>query len=347
MNNEQTKKRFSVRDASWVTIGLAVLSIVTFLAVSDSRMGYGGGYRAYMGNSGGVEYSVEAPTAGIEMDKSSAPSQSGAAPDYYPYPGGGEVPVTDTREFLKTYYNAQMQTRDVMGLTRRVETTVRGYDGRVDQQSSSDKYGSVSFALPESKYEAFRAELESMVGSRFLSVNISSQNLLSQKVSIEDQQKQANTRLADYQTSRANLISPHASTVQLLQSKINNATAQLAPLRAQVSTPPIESQIQTLTAELSSLNKQLASENTRYSSALKSADANIASAQQWQKAVQTQDKKLLDSVATVTGTVSIRWISFWDMLQLYLPGNCIPGIFLLLTIISFWNDRRRALVVRA
>ena len=30
------------------------------------------------------------------------------------YPGGNEVPVTDTREFLKTDYYAQMRTRDVM-----------------------------------------------------------------------------------------------------------------------------------------------------------------------------------------------------------------------------------------
>lgn len=348
MNNEQTtEKRFKVRDASWLTIGLAVLTLGTFLAVSGPRGQYGYGYPVMMGGWTENSFGTQAiPTAGVEMDKAGAPSSGMmVAPDYYPYTGGGEVPVTDTREFLKTYYNAAMRTRDVMGLTRRVETTVRGYDGRIDHQSSSDKYGSVSFALPESKYDAFRTELESLVGSRYLSVSVSSQNLLSQKVSIEEQQTQANKNLADYQASRTSLVSAHASVVQSLQSKINTATAQLATLRAQVSTPAVESQIQTISAELAMLNKQLASENSRYTAQLKNADANIKYATEWQRAVQTQDKKLLDSVATVTGTVSIQWISFWQMLQLYFPGNCIPGIFAFLTLVSFWNDRRRALAV--
>ena len=109
---------------------------------------------------------------------------------YYPYPyQNPDVPITDTREFLKMYYNASMRTRDVPALTRKVETTVRGYDGRIDSESSSGTYGYVSFAVPQTKYDSFRAELEGLVGSRFLSVNISSQNLLSQKVSIEEQQK--------------------------------------------------------------------------------------------------------------------------------------------------------------
>jgi len=324
MNNTPTQ-RFKVRDASWLTIGLAVLTVVTFLAVSGPRGQYG--YPVTMMGSGWAEDSggtrAVTPMSGVELDNASAPSAGMMAPDYYPYPGGGEVPVTDTREFLKTYYSATMQTRNVATLTRRVETTVRGYDGRIDQQSSSDKYGSVSFALPEAKYEAFRAELESLIGSRFLRVNISSQNLLSQKVSIEEQQTQANKNLSDYQASRASLVSSHASTVASLQSRINAATS----------------------TELASLKQQLAYENSRYASQLKSLDANIKYAQEWVKAVQTQDKKLLDSVATVTGTVSIHWISLWEMLQLYLPGYSIPGIFALLTVVSFWNDRRRMMGV--
>lgn len=328
MSNEQTpEKRFKVRDASWLTIGLAVLTLGTFLAVSGHRGQYG--YPAtMMGFGGTVELdSRMGPSSTNEaVSDVSAPSAGMmVAPDYYPYPGGGEVPVTDTREFLKTYYNATMKTRDVLGLTRRVETTVRGYGGRVDQQSSSDKYGSVSFALPQSKYEAFRTELESMVGSRFLSVNISSQNMLSQKISIEEQQTQANKNLADYQSTRATLVSTHASAVQVLQGKINAATS----------------------TERTSLQQQLAYENSRYAAQLKNADANIKYATEWQKAVQTQDKKLLDSVATVTGTISIQWISFWDTIQLYLPGNGIPGIFAILTLVSFWNDRRRALSISA
>jgi len=199
MNNN--KLGFLPEYISWSTIVFTLLAIVTFFAVSNpslqyaTRMGFGGGI---------VNYSEKSlpPNAGggAPMMDNSVTSRL-MRPDYYPNP---EVPITDTREFLKTYYKASMQTRDVSALTRRVETTVRGYDGRIDNESSAEKYGYVSFVLPQAKYETFRAELESLVSSRFLKVNISSQNLLSQKVGIEEQQKQADSKLANYMTATEN-----------------------------------------------------------------------------------------------------------------------------------------------
>src|SRR3989344_3622342 len=191
------------KHVSWLTIALALLAIITFVAIYRPNiqyavpMGRGGGIMENSVSSGAVPpTSVGAPMMDNSLSKT-----------YYPYPyPSPDVPITDTREFLKIYYNASMQTRDVQGLTRRVETTVRGYDGRVDQQSSSPKYGYVNFALPQSKYDAFRTELESLVDSRFLTVNISSQNLLSQKVSIEEQQKQADTALSDYKAARQKIV---------------------------------------------------------------------------------------------------------------------------------------------
>jgi hypothetical protein len=269
-------------------------------------------------------------------------SVSGSAyyPSPYPY-SNPDVPVTDTREFLKTYYTASMYTRNVQDMTRRVETTVRGYDGRIDQESSSPKYGYVSFAVPQAKYDAFRTELESLVDSRFLTVNISSQNLLPEKVSIEEQQKQADSTLSGYQTSRTKLVSAHASAAQSLQSKIDADTAELVSLRAQSQTPQIEAQIQSVSSDLSLRQKQLADENASYAAQLKNIDANISYAEDWQKAVQTHDQAFLDNVATVTGTVSIQWISLWDIAQLYLPGYWIPAIFAALSFLSLLADRRR------
>ena len=309
---------------SWLTIVLALLAIGTFIFISNpgvqyaTRMGYSEG--------GGV---VPPTAVGVPMMDGSARSDSvqGSVGSgmYYPYPyPNPEVPITDMREFLKIYYNASMRTRDVPGLTRRVETVVRGYDGRIDQESSSEKYGYVSFAISEKKYDAFRTELEGLVDSRFLTVNISSQNLLSQKVSIGEQQKQADTSLADYQSARQKLVNAHALSVQALQAKID------AP--------------ETSASDRTLFNQQLASENATYAKRLASADANIKYAQEWQKAVQTQDQTLLNTVATVTGTVSIQWIGLWDIAQLYLPGYWIPAIFAALAFLSYLRDRRRLLV---
>jgi hypothetical protein len=282
-----------------------------------------------------------------EGSVSGAPAQPGQMTDSkmsypypYPYPNP-DVPVTDTREFLKTYYSASMRTRDVQGLTRRVETTVRGYGGRIDQESSSPQYGSVTFALPQSKYDAFRAELESLVGSRFISINISSQNLLPQKQSIEEQQKRADTTLSDYKAARQKIVNLHVSATESLQSKIDADTLRLTFLNAQPGTPQGLLEIKNLSDELAALKAQLASENALYAKRLNSADINIKSAQEWVKAVQTQDQTLLDNVATVTGTISIQWISLWECSRLYLPGYWIPFIFFVLAFLSFLNDRRR------
>ncbi len=302
-----------------------------------------------MGDSGtGAVPPTAAGTPMMDTGVSSVPSQGKGGVDmYYPYPyPNPDVPVTDTREFLKIYYNANMRTRDVQGLTRRVETTVRGYAGRIDQESSSPQYGSVSFAVPQSKYDAFRVELESLVPSRFLTVDISSQNLLPQKQSIEQQQKQADTVLVDYKATRQKIVSAHTSSVQSLQSKIDADSLQIDSLQSQVQTPQVQAQIQTVSNDMTLLKQQLANENGNYTARLSSVDANIKYAQDWVKAVQTQDQTLLDNVATVTGTVSIQWISFWDMTLLYLPGYWIPFIFALLAFLSFLNDRRRFGVVQ-
>ncbi len=336
------------RRVSWLTIGLALLAVGTFLAISNP-----GRYYATTGvmmeSGGGYAKAVPPMAAGMptrDASVSNVAVQGSAPSTYYPdrYPQpyyDPNVPVTDTREFLKVNYNASMQTRDVQGLTKRVETTVRGYDGRIDQESSSPQYGYVSFVVPMSKYEAFRDELEGLVGSRFLTVNISSQNLLPQKQSIEEQQKQADTTLADYTAARQKVVSAHASTAKSLQSQIDADTQTLVSLRAQTQTYDIQVQIQSVSNDLTSLKAQLANENASYSARLSNADENIKYAKDWQKAVKTQDQALLDNVATVSGSVSIQWVSLWQMLQLYLPGYWIPGILAALAVLSYLNDRRR------
>ncbi len=336
------------RRISWLTIVLALLAVASFIAISRPDMRY---YTMPMMGGGGVYdtgYAVP-PSApkGImvtESGVSSAPTFDRAVgvEMYYPnpYPAQG-VPVTDTRELLKVYYNASMRTRDVQGLTRRVETTVRGYSGRIDQESSSPQAGYVSFVVPASKYEDFRNELESLVDSRFIKVNIQSQNMLPQKQSIEEQQKQADTTLADYKAARQKIVNAHAGIVKSLQIQIDADEQQLASLRAQIQTPQIQAQIEAVSADETSLKQRLANENASYSAQLKNADANIKYAQDWQTAVQKQDTALMDDVATVNGYVSISWISLWEIAQLYLPGYWIPAIFAALAFLSYLWDRRR------
>lgn len=273
------------------------------------------------------------------------------APNYYPY---GEVPATDTREFLKTDYHATMRTRQVQELTRRAETTVRGSGGRVDQTSSSPKSGYVRFVIPASKFEAFRDEIESFVSSRYLSVTINSENLLPQKQSIEEQQKSVEEQLADLQAERKTLVANHTSTIRTLQSRLNAIGKELGDLNLEASLTPSDSvrytqiiaRVDELSTERANVENRIANENASYRNNLDPLDAQIEYVETNLKAVKTQDQKLLDTVATVTGTITLQWISIWEIVQLYVPGGWIAAILGLAAIAAYWWERRR-LVVQA
>ncbi len=335
MNDASSSHGSRRQRISWLTVVLALLAVVTFFAISRPDVLY---VSPMEFSGGGIEStgsSVAVPPTGMGISEVGLDR-------YYPYPDYNKgVPATDTREFLKVNYDASIQTRDVQGLTRRVETIVRGHGGRIDQVSSSPRYGYLHFVVPMSKYDEFRDELESITKRRFLAVNVASQNLLPQKQSIEEQQKQAGSTLVAYKAARQKIVTAHTGAVGVLQSQIDADMQLLDSLRAQAQTPSIQAQIQEITNNLSLLQQQMANESAAYLTQLRDADANIKNAQDWQTAVKTQDQALLDDVATVTGSVSLKWISYWAIAQLYLPGYWIPAIFVALAFLSFLWDRRR------
>ena|SRR3989344_4144280 len=334
----------------WLSLCLAILAVIAFIAYSPQQ---GGIIYEMMGGSGygvGISSNVAPPSVPTMMEDYAGSGQAAptrdmstlsSMPDYYPYPYPGDATAKDTREFLKQSYNATLRTRDVNDLTQRVVTTVRGHEGRVDNTQSSEKYGYVQFVLPITQFESFKKEVEGMVGSRFLKVEMSAQNLLPQKQSIEEQQKQADTALVDYEASRDRIVSAHTSATKSLQAQVNSQSAMLSDLRGQPSSVEINTQILQLEAVLIEYRQRLIDENASYAKKLAVANANIKYAKDRQKAIETQDQNLLDNVATVNGTISVQWISYWEMARLYLPGYWIPAILALLSVLAFmWESGR-------
>ncbi len=372
MNTENVPRRWPI-----VTIILALLTIASFFYFSDFSPQYGieygvAGMRAIPPTpAASPTYDDQAQTVTTEYgsgSSASAPTDSsmsmqamGGTPEvanisanYYHqpvYPGyGGNVSATDTREFQKISYSATMQTRDVQGLTRRTETIVRGHNGRVDNISSSMQYGSVTFVVPQTSYQAFRDEIESLVDSRFLTVSINSQNLLPQKVSIEQQQTYTQKNLDELQSQRSQAVTSHSAKVRSLQSQITDNKAQQAALNAEVPADDvranaISTMIAQLSNDLSALQSRLASENSQYSYQIASFDQEIKWAKDSLAGVKQQDQNLLDNVATVDGTISFQWISWRDIIHSYLPGYSITLILGVLTLISYYFERRRSVRV--
>ena len=242
------------------------------------------------------------------------------APEYYPRPmPPQDVPITDTREFLKTDYNATIRTRDVSTITRRVETTVRGFGGRIDSSNNSPKWGFVSFVVPASKFDSFRNEIESLTDARFITTEIRNENLLPQKQSIEEQRKQIDKELTELRASRQSLIANHIRVLASLQSQLDQAPSEQKYL----------------------FQIQINNENASYAKQLNSFDARIKDTQTNSEWVSKQDQSLIDNVATVRGTISINWISIWDVIQLYVSTSWIIVILLSVAFVSYLFERHR------
>src|SRR3989338_8968166 len=110
-----------VRSYPWLSLTFATLAVLFCIGSSViSRP------EIYMtGVSGGV--------SSVARETTSTPSfeynNKQMSPPYYGY--GGNLDLTDNREFLKTYYNASIRTRNVSSLVSKVNMVVRSFSGRV------------------------------------------------------------------------------------------------------------------------------------------------------------------------------------------------------------------------
>ncbi|MFA6585973.1 MAG: hypothetical protein WCS86_02310 [Candidatus Paceibacterota bacterium] len=211
-----------------------------------------------------------------------------------------ELPITDNREFLKVNYNATLRTRNVIDLRNRLEIIIRGFGGRVDSSNSGEKNGYINFVIPKDRLDAFKIEIEDLVGKKFYNEQLSSQNLLGDKQRIEENQKQAEKNLGNLQAERAQIIREHNQNISSYQNEVD-----------------------------------IINENKSYQTKINNIDLSIKSMQASLKKIQSQDKNFLDNVATVNGSISLNWISLWEMADIYLPGPILAWVFFLATIVSF------------
>ncbi len=286
----------------------------------------------------------------------SIPSLGGMM-DYYPtnppiYQGGSSI--RDTREFLKTSYSATIKTRDVSGVVTEVKNIVKGADGRIDNISSSEKNGYVSFVVEKSKFDAFRNEIEAITHQKLYAENISSQNLLGQKQGIEVQKKNIETSLADLQKQEADLVAKHTQTLTVLTKNLTDAVNELAFHRRKVAVAmSTTTDNQTMALLLNLENKlvqkesvqrqNIAQENASYEALRQNLESNIASSKTSLVDNTKQDVAFADNVETVNGSVSVRWVSYWEIADIYSPIS--PTIIIIVFVIGLWVYLKRKGVI--
>ena len=90
------------------------------------------------------------------------------------------------------------------------------------------------------------------------------------------------------------------------------------------------------------MRASLANENKNYQAKLSSFDNEIRKNEEYLASINEQDRNLLDTVATVRGTVSFNWISLWEIVDLYLPGSLVSWGLIAAAVIAYLWQRRSA-----
>ncbi len=306
---EQKTIKVSRKKLNWAVIILIIVGL--WLAYQKPRyeilpIMMGGGY--------GVSDSVSSPAS-----SPGAPMMEKVGTMIYPDYYRQNPDITDTRQFLKTNYSADIKTRDVKDMIRDIKGIVRDVGGRIDSIQESEKYSYIGFAVPKSQFDAFRDEIESLTYKKLTIINISSENLLGQKQSIEEQMQYATSTLADLQKQKTALAARHNQTLASLN-------AELAALQNQVPYP---------TEQALAIQQNIDSENKSYNSQNQNLTNSINQYKALITGIEKQDTQFANNIETVSGYISVNWISYWRVIKIFSPIH--PSIILIVLAIVLWK----------
>jgi hypothetical protein len=273
------------------------------------------------------------------------------APSYHG--GMGEISIdTDDREFIKTSYSSNFKTRDVSKLVNDIKNVVKGSDGRIDRLNSSPKNGYVQFVVAKSKFDSFRNEIESLAHKKLYSESISSENLLSEKISIEDQTTNIEIRLASLISQKEILKNNHDKKVSSINKELAKITSELISIRAAIAVSVEQNAIDTLKIQESSLiaqqtnqNKLLTNENNNYNRDNKNLENQINRENNNLVNINKVDDKFTDKIETVSGHISVNWVSNWQLAKIFSPIHPTLIIIILIIIILIALKKKNLLPV--
>lgn len=329
-----TRKVIKISRKKFVVVTIIVVIVLIFLGIlslSKSRTIY-----TEMGNAPSVSSLSE------NLDRSKSAEMM---PNYYDG-GYGQPSVTDTREFLKTSYSATIKTRDVSGVVKDVKNVIKGSDGRIDNFYSSEKRGQISFVVPKSKFDAFRDEIEAITHSKLYSENISSQNLLSQKQSIEEQTNSIVKTLGDLNKEKETIATKHNQIISPINNELSRIQTELITIRANISNTSDSSAILALRNQETILinedtvqRQKLSTENSNYLAQKQNLEYLIANYNESLTSVNKQDSQFTDNIETVNGSINVNWVSLWEITKIFSPIH--PVIIIIILIFLIWICLKR------
>lgn len=269
--------------------------------------------------------------------------------DYMPSSnyGNNQASISDTREFLKTDYNATIKTRDVSRVVKFIENAIKGADGRIGSISSTEKYGRISFVVAKSEFEDFRTEIEGLTHEKLYTESVSSVNLLTQKQGIEEQQGNIVNSLGNFETQRNNLTISHNKAVSSINKEISRIQKEIIQVRVSMSTTTDQTILASLANQEASLlnqesiqKKNLSNENSNYSIQKQNLDNLINNENNNLTNINKIDSQFMDNVETVNGYITVQWINLWEMAKIFSPIH--PIFIIIILFIIFWALFRKS-----
>ncbi|MCB9809096.1 hypothetical protein H6776_01730 [Candidatus Nomurabacteria bacterium] len=259
--------------------------------------------------------------------------------------------VTDNREFIKISYNGNIKTRKVTYMTEEAMDIIRRLGGRIDSFNSDNKYGYVSFILPKSRFEDFRDDIAELAHPKLYTEKISGQNMLDQKIALEQEEQQIIKNLASLLDSQEYLENTSSQRIARLDREIAGAQDRIALLRDTLievadgtnEHTQLRSYIDQYQQQLTTLRQarnqekvNFAQENTMLVNRVSGTHGELADNEDAQQT-------LLDDVETVEGNLSINYQSRWNIARNAWPIR--PGwvLLILLVIVKIVLCRMRLL----
>lgn len=330
----------------WLSLAFTVVAIVVLIG-SSTNLGIIGTTNIvqYPGIPATKETSRPAAAPSYQSNTESAAGMVAPNSDYYYDSRARNLPITDTREFLKTYYDATIKTRNIPEKIDRIEIVVRGVGGRVDNKRSGEEYGSVSFAVPSSQFFSFREEIRELAGRKLIIENVNSENLLPQKQSIEAEKSQIEESIKTLKNKKTELTKNHNKIVNGYLSNITKLDKEAIALQNEwpgaypQRQAEINYRLSQIQYEKESFEQALLKQRSNYQAELSSIEGQIRNYEQSLGYVETQDKNLLDNIATVNGTITLDKVNFWEIGELYAPGPLLFWILALAAIVSYIRQR--------
>lgn len=338
-NPEKKELRTWYKKRLWKSGGFGLLLVVLwFLAGLLGSM---------MGISVGASVPTPSvPTAGYSTSEFIVTSQghpTGAYISSQPVYNNNQS-IADTRSFEKMTYSGNIKTRHVEDVAQKVKLLIKGVSGRIDSYNVSENYASFSFVIPKTEYDDFEKEIRTYTHVKLYSQSISSYNKLSEKQALERNQGQAKETIAALSTQQQKIKDDYAVASKALKSQIALQNKALQDVEAKLNLAttseqiiPLQQTAANLASTINALQNNLNNLTATFKTNMTNLGASLAQQDQALSDLSKATEDFLNDVETVQGSLSISYVSAWELINIFSPVDPAVAIGVIIFLLYVFN----------